>query len=255
MPILHSGRFFGLPPTGGSSGGGGGSDPDFASVVLLIGAEGADGSTAFDDESNSNHTITVFGNAQIDTAQFKYGASSALFDGAGDYISMPSSANWDLSDANSDEYTIEFWIRWAVVAANERIMFRGFGVGNLGWAVRTDGTNGQNISFLSSNNSLSYNVNFTTTGGGMTTNTWYHIAIDKDSTGKIRIYIDGVMRGSNTPADSAMANPSHALTIGADQAAGSPISGWMDEIRITKGVARYASDGGFTPPAAEFPRS
>ncbi len=31
--------------------------------------------------------------------------------------------------------------------------------------------------------------------------------------------------------------------------------GWLDELRITKGVARYASDGGFTVPTAAFPRS
>jgi hypothetical protein len=85
--------------------------------------------------------------------------------------------------------------------------------------------------------------------------TWGHIAIDKDATGKCRMYVNGVMLGSVTPADSSMFDSTAALEIGRLFGATANLSGWMDELRITKGVARYASDAGFTVPSAAFPRS
>ncbi len=60
-----------------------GGDPFSSSVVLLSGFEGTDGSTTFLDESPAGRALTANGNAQIDTAQFKFGASSLLLDGQG----------------------------------------------------------------------------------------------------------------------------------------------------------------------------
>jgi Concanavalin A-like lectin/glucanases superfamily len=95
-----------------------------------------------------------------------------------------------------------------------------------------------------------------TTGAGMTTGVRYHVAVDKDATGKIRIYVDGVMYGSSTPANSAFFSSTAPLTIGAQSSSGLvDMDGWLDDVRITKGVARYASDGGFTVPTSAFPRS
>lgn len=89
----------------------------------------------------------------------------------------------------------------------------------------------------------------------MTTGVWYHVAADKDATGKIRLYVDGVMLGSATPANSAIFNSTAGLGIGAQGANGNvDMAGWLDEVRITKGVARYASDSGFTVPTAAYPR-
>ncbi|TIL80512.1 MAG: LamG domain-containing protein, partial [Mesorhizobium sp.] len=63
------------------------------------------------------------------------------------------------------------------------------------------------------------------------------------------------MKGSATPANSNTFNAATVLAIGSTSAGARSFNGWIDELRITKGVARYASDGGFTPPTAAFPRS
>ncbi len=56
---------------------------------------GADGSTTFTDSATGgSHTWTAYGNAQIDTAQNKFGGASGLFDGSGDYIDTPDSPDW-----------------------------------------------------------------------------------------------------------------------------------------------------------------
>jgi hypothetical protein len=89
---------------------------------------------------------------------------------------------------------------------------------------------------------------------------WYHICFERDGTGKVRIYIDGAMVASHA---SSLAfdfkNSTSGLAIGAIGTTASfpsfDFNGWLDEWRITKGVARYASDGGFTVPAAAYPRT
>lgn len=236
-------------PTAASSG-----DPNFASVKLLLGFEGADASTTLTDESSAPHTFTAVGNAQIDTAQFKYGTSAGLFDGAGDEWNTPDSADWRLSAANSDQFTVETWIHLASGSTfyAHSIIGQGDTNGNLSWKLRMVDTF-QTVRFSYSPSGTGWTD--ITTSTGITLATWTHIMVDKDSGGKIRIYIDGVMRASSTPADSSFFNSTNPLRIGAALFGGDPMNGHLDELRITKGVARCGSDAGFTPPTAAFPRS
>ena len=88
------------------------SDKHFASVVLLTGFEGSDGSTTFADESPAGHPLTANGNARIDTAQLKFGASSGLFDGSGDFISIPDRDDFTFG---AGDFTIETFVRFSVV--------------------------------------------------------------------------------------------------------------------------------------------
>jgi hypothetical protein len=88
------------------------SDKHFSNVVLLVGFEGVDGSTSFVDESPSGHTLTAVGNAQVDTAQSRFGASSGLFDGNGDYISVLDSNDFSFG---AGDFTIETRVRFNVV--------------------------------------------------------------------------------------------------------------------------------------------
>jgi hypothetical protein len=226
------------------------TDPSFAQVVLLLGFEGADGSTTVTDESGFAHgTASVSGNAQIDTAQFKYGASSALFDGTGDAFRFADSSDWLSGTGN---FTIECFYRTTTIAAGTRILFGQWSsVPNLGWYLWNDTAQmGMQVSVSGSD---SFTV-AQSSAGAIATNTWYHIAADYNGT-KYRIYIDGVMVGSSTTARN-IANSNLELVLGSNAAVGSFfLNGWLDEVRITKGTARYASDGGFTPPSALFPRS
>ena len=62
------------------------AEPYFHNNSLLLHGDGTNGSTTFKDDSINNHTITAYGNAQISTAQSKFGGSSIYFDGNGDYL-------------------------------------------------------------------------------------------------------------------------------------------------------------------------
>ncbi|RWN72296.1 MAG: LamG domain-containing protein [Mesorhizobium sp.] len=240
----------------GAGGGGAGTitDPYFASVVLLCGFNGSDGATSTTDEATAK-AITFFGNAQLDTAQKKFGTASLLLDGTGDRLQLADSLDWQLGSTNNAPWTVEAWVMWNVLDADNRGIMGQGPTTNQGWIFTGASTLGE-LAFVLSNSGSSFNVTVTTSGAAMTTGVWYHCAADKDAGGKIRLYVDGVMLGSATPANSAIFNSNSALAIGAQGVTGIvDMNGWLDEVRITKGVARYASDSGFTVPTAAFPRS
>ena len=88
----------------GAASGGLVSDPDFASVVLLLHCNGADESTAFIDTSNSAHTITANGNAQVDTSEKKFGSGSLLLDGSNDSLSALDNIDWSFLAVDCREF-------------------------------------------------------------------------------------------------------------------------------------------------------
>ena len=82
----------------------------FSSVSLLLHMDGTNGSTLFVDSSQSPKSVTASGNAQISTTQSKFSGSSGLFDGSGDYLSIPftSGGGFDFGTSN---FTVEFFTR------------------------------------------------------------------------------------------------------------------------------------------------
>lgn len=230
-----------------------GGSLNFNKTVLMTSFDGTNGSTVVTDLSNSGHGVaTVVGTAAISTAQSKFGGASATFDGSGASFTYSNHSDYRLSTANSDQFTIECFIR-PHTAANQTIAsFGSFGANRYVWELTFTGARQLNF-FHSSNGSTLQSL-----GAGGTVMTldgnFYHVCVDKDATGKIRSYIDGVLASSSTPVDSSMFNSTlDPLIIGSGVTGN--FNGFIDELRITKGVAWYATDSGFTPPTTNFPRS
>jgi hypothetical protein len=223
------------------------ADPYFANVVLLCGFDGIDGATSTTDEATGK-AITFVGNAQLDTAQSKFGLSSLLLDGNGDGLSLADSADFDLG---ADQFTIEAFARFASISGDQCIISQ-WPTGSLAWSFRRNST-GTLVFLYSTTGSDSPTA--VSSSWTPTTGQWYHLAVDRDASNKFRLYIEGVMVASGT-VSATIFNSTGAVNIGANNAvSGRYFNGWLDEVRITKGVARYASDSGFTVPAAAFPRS
>lgn len=223
------------------------TDPDFASVVLLLGFEGVDGSGIITDESSSAHgTATIRGTAQIDTAQKKFGVSSLVCDDGVSSISFPDDADYDLG---AGDFTLEAFVRFNTTGF-QFLFGQWQSVGDLGWIISADNAG----LYFNVSTTLSDNTNILLGSTALTTGVWYHMCIDYDGA-KYRAYVDGVMVASHsTPL--TIADSPNVLSIGSNNDNDAFFfDGWMDELRITKGVARYASDGGFTPPTSAFPRS
>jgi hypothetical protein len=219
----------------------------FADVKLLLGFEGANASTGspgMTDESSAAHgTATVTGTAQIDTSQFKFGASSLHLNG-GAYITFPDSADWDFG---TGPFTIEGRFRFAAAPSNCILLAQWSG----GWA------------FWFAGGALGFRsgaaVDTTGYTWSPTLNQWYSISIDRDASNVARIYVDGVMVSKTTGYTENLTGSTAVLAIGSLAPAGFgttyDLHGWCDEIRITGGWAKYASDSGYTPAVAAFPRS
>jgi len=208
-------------------------DPQFGSVSLLLHGNGTNGSTTITDSSRFANTVTAVGNAQISTAianQFGNTTGVIAFDGTGDYVQL---LNSDLLAFGTGDYTIEMWIYGTDNATGRRIIeLSGNGEGNLAVV-------GTTIQYYNGtfNDSSSSNV--------IVANSWQHIALSRQA-GTARVYVDGTVRISRA---APLSTSQRSLYIGGLNAV--PFVGYMDEIRITKGVARYTAN--FTPPTAPFP--
>ena len=207
-------------------------------TVSLLHFNGADASTTFTDESGKAWTAN--GNAQIDTAQSVFGGASGLFDGTGDYITTPDSADFDVAGGN---FTVDLWVRFNSLAATATV-----------FSHRTDGNNVHRLT-VSTAGKLQYEVysagvaivSVLGTNGDVTTATWYHIALVRNGTSWV-IYKNGVSAATATDADS-VPNYTGTFQIGAENGA-TTLNGWMDEFRFSKGIARWTT--GFTPPSIEY---
>lgn len=222
------------------------NDPDFSSVSLLLHGDGINGSTTIVDSSLSPKRVTAVGNAQISTAQSKFGGASIAFDGNGDYLSISSGIS-DF-DFPSGDFTIEFWF-YQNNAANAVFVSKGGGSGS--WS-DADGhyyllhvENG----FLYAQYHISGNNLVTLSTASPPATQWHHFAFCR-SGNTIAAYLNGTTFGSST---SALSEPStnNLFRIGFGVANQNYLNGYIDDLRITKGVARYTSN--FTPPTAPFP--
>jgi hypothetical protein len=227
------------------------TDPNFANVVFLWEAEGTNG------QQNSpplvdatGKTITASGTGQISTAQQRLGSTSYSVGTGG--FSVPWSTAWNIGGTNTTPWTIEFSAYQTTIQNWEVLQnWAGSGSTNNSWWIRLDGS-GQIRMLASSTGTTSFSMDFTSTGVGIANGVWADLCIEKNSSGKIRIYKDGIMKYSTTPANSAFfASVSQPLT---SQLNGNP-NGYLDHIRITKDVARYDSDSGYTFVAAPWPTS
>ena len=229
---------------------GGAVDPFFSSNSILLHFDGTDGATSFPDSSSYAKSATRFGDTQIDTAYSKFGGASGLFDGTGDYLEFAYHASLDLSAAG--DFTLELQYRPNSIGANQMLVAfaqraapSGIGI-NYIFEVLSTGT--VRFAFYTVTTLTTFNSTGTLTAG-----TFYHLAITR-SGNVYRIFIDGVLDGTVTTASAINGNVSTYFILGKYQDSDTRYAnGWMDELRLTKGTARYTAD--FTPPAAAFPDS
>jgi hypothetical protein len=221
-----------------------GDDPHWDKIALGLHCDGADGATTFIDVKG--HTITANGNAQVDTAQSKFGGASALFDGTGDYLSSPNSADFAFG---SGDFTVELWARFSAQTAHQGLISFGWTSGGYGpWLLFYNQSLNQ-ILFYSSSNGTSWDISSAVILNTPALNTWYHLAVAREGN-SIRLFTDGVLAATVTTSATLVATGG-TLNIGGDSAGAFSFNGHLDDIRITKGVARYTVN--FTPPSAEFP--
>jgi hypothetical protein len=212
-------------------------DNNYGQVVLLL-----DGESLTD---TKGHTVTAYGNAAVSATQFKYGTQSYAFDGSGDYLSVPDSADFEFGNG---DFTIELFARLANVTSVYSFLSH-WTSGQQGWWVVHESN--ALAFYYTTNGSTTVSTSATS---GFSTNTWYHIAVCRNGA-DLRLFVNGTQVGSTYNISTATIFDSSAvLEIGANSAGTyGAVNGYLDEIRITKGFARYTAT--FTAPTAAFPTS
>ena len=209
-----------------------------ANTLLLIHADGTDASTVFRDDNGSGRTqkgVQAIGNAQIDTAQSKFGGSSALFDGSGDWLRVASHPDFAYG---TGDWTIEWWQYITSISAGDTLLDQRSAEPTAAPTVYyRDGTN---ITFYA-------NGADRIIGGAITTNSWQHIALCK-SAGSTRLFINGTQSGS-TFTDTITYVQGGDLVFNGRFALDFAAAGHFDEVRISN-TARYTAN--FTAPTAPF---
>lgn len=188
-------------------------------------------------DNTMRNNLQTAGNAQISTSVKKYGTGALYFDGNGDYLASPQNLGFVFG---TGDFTIEFWLR-AVAFSNVNVWVdtRIGGSSAAGVAIYTNSSGQVAIYSGIANIILS---------SAISTGQWYHIAASRSS-GTIRLFIDGTSAGSASFTNNL--TDTNLFVGKTNEAAMNYVNGYIDDLRITNGVARYTSN--FTPPTAPFP--
>ena len=218
------------------------ADAYWSNVASLLHFNAADGATTFTDQKG--RTWTARGGAQIDTAQSKFGGSSLYLNGTDAAIDSPNGSDIYISGGL---FTAECWFRETATATAAQIMGQHSvsGETDSSWILYSNG------GVLSCSVYSGASTFTATASSSHSLDTWHHVAAVL-SGGTLTLYLNGVSVGSVGSVTTP--NENGVLRIGATGTTGTSLlfyfSGWVDEARLTIGVARYT--GTFTPSASEF---
>jgi hypothetical protein len=187
-------------------------------------------------DNTAKNVLETVGNAQISTVQSKWGGSSMAFDGNGDYLD----ARLGPVQVLGGDFTVEMWVYpTTITGSNRTFLWLENGVNSAAFFMYgATGYVGLDIS-----NVATYNLGST----AITTNSWQHLAFVRSGS-TLTAYINGTSVGTATV--TASLGSSGIMRIGAGANAITPYFGYIDDFRITKGVARYVAN--FTPPTSQL---
>lgn len=188
------------------------------------------------------HAVTLSGNAARSSAQSKFGGYSAYFDGSGDFL-YPVNSGPDFAFGTGD-FTVEMWV-----------YLPSLGVARMLYDGRPPSTNGLYVStYVSATNTINFFVSSVTRITGTTAlaaMTWYHVALCRSGT-STKLFLNGVQEGATYSDGNNYLGAANRPFIGIDgyNSSANAMLGYIDDLRVTKGVARYTAN--FTVPAEAF---
>jgi hypothetical protein len=224
------------------------ADPHWANVVLLLRGNGAQNGTTIVDSSPYAHTLTNYGNVRLDRnlpppgAARPYSAdvASMYFDGTGDGVSAAahSAFAW-----NGADWTVEGFAY--MQTTGDRCAFDNRNGSNTGCGIY--------LSLSAGTHKLGYASNaavLATSSNSIPNQAWTHWAVTR-AADTVRGYLAG-SKGFEYTDTRTFASSGVVPFVGCTYSQGQGFLGSLDEVRLTKGVARYTG-ASFTPPTMAFP--
>lgn len=236
-------------------------------TILLMHFNSLDGSSNFEDSSyysdeykitNTGTTSTNSGGAILDSTNY------ADFPVSGNYFEIKDNDSENNFNLSNKDFTIEMWIKiGSHIHDDVHILSqKNFSTDHEGFDLIYDAS-GSSLKFRYYNDSGALRIaNPGSSGSGAG---WHHIAVSKKisgSAGKMYFFIDGKYLGSSNinVSDIKIKDSSSALVVGLDPTGSNDnLIGNIDELRITKGIARWTDidqngtdPGIFTPWDIEY---
>ena len=174
----------------------------------------------------------------------KLGSHAASFNGTTSYLSVPDSDDWTFG---TGDFTIDCWVRLNDNSSSQTIVQQDVDGTNF-WSFEINSHAANNLFFLSQSSGaglLGFRASFSQSIG-----VWYHVAVVRSS-GTMYMFVDGVSKSLTFyygNGSENLPNLSGPLLIG--DGIYDNLDGYIDELRVSKGIARWTSD--FTPPTAEY---
>ncbi|MEK9152930.1 MAG: LamG domain-containing protein, partial [Patescibacteria group bacterium] len=207
---------------------------------FLVHADGT--GSSFIDSASSPKTITPHGAATQSAAQSEFGGKSALFDGSTSYIDTPNHADFDIG-SGSGSYTVDFWMYPLSngTGLDQYLMGKSNPNAGSGWDIRYS----SNAIKVVGVNGWAVNI---TSDASVSASAWHHIALTlTDSTAYL--FVDGIQKG--TSSHGTISSAAVPFSIGfTSNYGGAYYDGYLDEIRVSKGVTRWTSN--FVPPVSAY---
>jgi hypothetical protein len=187
-------------------------------------------------DATSRNVYETVGNAIISNVQSKFGVGSISFPGAlTAYLKAPTNPSLDFG---TGDFTVECWVYFNSVASDQGLFG---GSTTNAWEIRWRTSTGLNLGRL--------NTAFDSTfAWSPSATTWYHVAVTRSGT-SVRGFVNGSQIGS-TSTNSNTYNSGTLFYIGITDTSNNAFNGYLDDIRITKGFARYTAN--FTAPTTTF---
>ncbi|MFA5272041.1 MAG: LamG-like jellyroll fold domain-containing protein, partial [Candidatus Omnitrophota bacterium] len=213
----------------------GGKDRGITYTKLLSHFDGTDGVASTTAETGQLFTFT--GNAQLDTAQKKFGSASLLLDGNGDYATVADNSNWNFGNG---DFTIDFWAKFSTVSSSG--FLEQYVSPSDYWAFYYNA----GTFYLVVDDAVISTPAFTPA-----VNTWYHVALVRNGN-LLYTFINGTKIAGSPGNVTGLTMPDvgAVLDVGTNRRMGMYHPGWIEEVRISKGIARWSSN--FTPPDTPY---
>lgn len=223
-----------------AAGAAGAADPYFSSVTLLLHGDGTNGQTTTVDSSSYARTITTSNGATLSTTQAKYGTASMAFTGSGNQA-FTAALSGDFNFGTGD-FTVELWVNNTSLSTAPYYIANHDG--SFGWYLSNSSGGAANWGWMA-NGGTSGSAGL----GNVGTAAWTHLAVSRVS-GVLYKSVGGVVTSVAHTVNygTVTTNP---LAVGRDSTSGNNVNGWIDDVRITKGIGRYTAN--FTPPTSAFP--
>ena len=195
-------------------------------------------------DNTKKNVLTTVGDAKVSTSVVKYGTGAMYFDGTGDYLTLPASSNFDFGAGN---LTFEGWINVPDISSTYKCIF------SQGYPIQIYARAGTiEVYFNDSDDSVSYIVFITGPSNSVVANTWTHFAVVRNGT-TFTVYVNGIAGTPATGVSQSVFYSATAPNVGYVTGGLGPyiFNGYIDDLRITKGIARYTAN--FTPPTRALP--